>query len=206
MASSAKSSWRAFGWLLLTLIVAALALLIWGSQLLIAADSPASHVDVAIVLQGSMIAEKARIAGAMDLLREGIADRVLLSVPEQSYWGESIPPVARGYLERNYGNDLAARVDFCQSSAEVNSTEEEAQALIPCIRAHHWRSVLIVTSNYHTRRAKLLWKRIAKREPNLELSFQGVADPEFQQPWWRHRQSAKIWIMECTKLAWAVLG
>jgi len=147
-----------------------------------------------------------RIAGAMDLSRQGIADRVLLSVPKESYWGQSLPPVARAYLERNYGGELAARVDFCETDADVNSTEQEAQALSACIREHHWQSIAIVTSNYHTRRAKMLWRRIARHDPNLHLWFRGVTDPEFQQPWWRHRQSAKIWVMECSKLAWAMLG
>jgi uncharacterized SAM-binding protein YcdF (DUF218 family) len=197
---------RIFGWLVAVVIVIAICALLWGGDLLIAGDSLPAHVDVAIALQGSMVAEKVRIAGAMDLLRQGVAGRVLLSVPKESYWGQSMPPVARAYLERNYGRDLAASVDFCETSADVNSTEEEAQAATVCIQEHHWHSILVVTSNYHTRRAGMLWRRVIRHDPNIHVWIHGVLDPEFQQPWWRHRQSAKIWVMECSKLTWALLG
>jgi uncharacterized SAM-binding protein YcdF (DUF218 family) len=178
----------------------------WGGDLLVASDAQPRHVDAAIVLQGSIAAEKARVAGAMDLLRRDAVDRVLLSVPKESYWGQSVPPMARSFLERNYGSDLAARVDFCETRGDVNSTVQEAQALVPCIREHRWQSIVIVTSDYHTRRAGMLWRRTARQDPNLHVWVEGVTDPEFQQPWWRHRQSAKVWVMETSKLVSAMLG
>jgi uncharacterized SAM-binding protein YcdF (DUF218 family) len=200
------ASFRILRWLLAAAIVVAVCLLRWGGDLLIASEPAPEHVDAAIVLQGSIAAEKARIAGAMDLLRRGVADRALLSVPKESYWGQSIPPVARFYLERNYGSDLAARVDFCETGGDVDSTVQEAQAVSPCIQEHHWQSIVIVTSNYHTRRAGILWRKVTRRDPKIRIWIEGVTDPEFQQPWWRHRQSAKIWVMETTKLLWTVLG
>jgi uncharacterized SAM-binding protein YcdF (DUF218 family) len=132
---------------------------------------------------------------------------VLLSVPKESYWGQSIPPVARAYLERLYGSDLAARVDFCEASAEVNSTGEEAHAALDCIAGSHWQSIAVVTSDYHTRRAGILWRKAAKmRDPAMRVSIVGVDDPEFKKPWWKHRQSAKIWLGESLKLLWTPLG
>ncbi len=189
-------------------VVIVLGLLRWGGDLLIASDAPPpNHVDAAIVLQGSIVSEKVRIAGAIGLFRQGVADRVLLSVPKESYWGQSVPPLARAFIEQNYGSDAAARVDFCETGVEVNSTFEEAQALIPCLEDHHWHSIVIVTSDYHTRRAGILWRRTLKKHaPGLHLRIDGVVDPEFQQPWWRHRQSAKIWFIESLKLAWSMLG
>jgi uncharacterized SAM-binding protein YcdF (DUF218 family) len=201
-----RSKFRVLRWLLAVAIVIAVCLLRWGGDLLISSDPEPQHVDAAIVLQGSIAAEKVRIAGAINLLQRGIADRALLSVPQESYWGQSIPPAARSYLERTYGNDLAARVDFCETSADVDSTVQEAQALGPCIQEHHWQSVVIVTSDYHTRRASMLWKRMNRSNPKIHIWVEGVADPEFQQPWWRRRQSAKIWLMETSKLVWSVLG
>ena len=201
-----KSKLRVLRWLLAVAIVIAVCLLRWGGDLLISSDPEPQHVVAAIVLQGSIVAEKVRIAGALNLLQRGIADRALLSVPQESYWGESVPPAARSYLERTYGKDLAARVDFCETSADVDSTVQEAQALGPCIQEHHWHSVVIVTSDYHTRRASMLWKRMNRSNPKIHIWIEGVADPEFQQPWWRRRQSAKIWLMETSKLVWSVLG
>jgi uncharacterized SAM-binding protein YcdF (DUF218 family) len=205
MLSPTRPLFRVLRWLLATAVVIALGLLRWGGDLLIANDPPPGHVDGAVVLQGSIAAEKVRITGAINLLQRGVAGRVLLSVPKESYWGQSIPPVARAYLERNYGSDVAARVDFCETSGEVNSTVQEAEAVSPCIQEHHWQSIVIVTSDYHTRRSGMLWRRVNGRDAKTHLWIEGVSDPEFQQPWWRHRQSAKIWIMESSKLVWTIL-
>lgn len=194
-------------YLFVALVLIALVLLQWGSGLLTAVDPMPAHVDAAVALQGSIVAQKARIAGAMDFLQRGIAERVLIGVPKESYWGQSIPPVARAYLQRTYGDDLASRVDFCETSAEVNSTAEEAEATMNCIRAHNWHSIAIVTSDYHTRRAGILWRRTIHRdESTVHVWLESVADPQFQKPWWRHRSAAKIWLGESSKLIWTLLG
>lgn len=197
---------RAMRVLFAVAILAAVGFFIWGDRILIFSEPLPKHADAAVVLQGSMIAENARIAGALNLLRQGIAGRVLLGVPKQSYWGLAIAPIARTYLEKNYGNDLAARVDFCETGNEVDSTWQEAQTLSVCIREHDWQSVVLVTSNYHTRRAHVVWMKTMRNNSSTRIWVDGVADPEFQRPWWRHRQSAKIWFFETTKLIWTILG
>jgi uncharacterized SAM-binding protein YcdF (DUF218 family) len=206
MPSPVRPSIRLLRWLFAAAAVIAVCLLFWGDNLLIADDPPPGRVDAVIVLQGSIVAEKNRVAGAIDLLQRGLADRALLSVPKESYWGQSIPPLARSYIERNYGGELATRIDFCETSAEVNSTGEEAQVLSTCIKERPWHLIVIVTSNYHTRRAGMLWRRVTKNDPKIHIWVEGVTEPEFQHPWWRHRQSAKIWLMETAKLVWTVLG
>jgi uncharacterized SAM-binding protein YcdF (DUF218 family) len=182
-------------------------LLHWGGELLVSVDSLPAHVDAAVVLQGSSIGERVRLAGAMRLLQQGIPNRVLLSVPRESYWGASIPPMARSYLEKNYGVDAAGKVDFCETGADVNSTEEEARALDVCVRQHGWQSIVVVTSDYHTRRAGMIWRKTVKHlDPSIHLWVHGVDDPEFQsRGWWRKRLYAKTWLLEFTKLIWTEL-
>ena len=206
MPSQATPLFRILRWLLVAVVVILLGLLQFGGNILIADDPLPARVNATVVLQGSIVAEKARIAGGIDLLQRGVADKALLSVPKESYWGQSIPPVARAYLERNYGVDLASRVEFCEMPAGVNSTTQEVTTLSSCIQDHHWQSVIVVTSNYHTRRARIIWRRITRHDPNLHVFVEGVADPEFRQPWWRHRQSAKIWVLESSKLVWTIFG
>jgi len=207
MVFRARSLFRLIAWIPAAVLAIVLAALGWGDRWLIAPVPPPGRVDAAVVLQGSIAAYRARIAGAMALAERGASDRVLLSLPRESYWGESIPPVARAYLVRTYGAGLAARVDFCEMVAGVDSTAEESEAVMGCIAAHRWRSIAVVTSNYHTRRAGILWRRtLARQNPTLEFSIVGVEDPEFQKPWWKHRQSAKIWLVESEKLVWTLLG
>lgn len=191
---------RLLAWLLGIASILIVFILLFGNTLLVAERPPAAPVNAAVVLQGSVIGEKVRTQGAMDLLQQGRAQRILMSIPKESYWGQSIPPIARAYLERTFGPDLAARVDFCETGPQVDSTLEEMQALTPCIREHHYTSIAVVTSNYHTRRAGMIWKRFAAQNPDVRLAVVGVNDPEFQQPWWRDRRSAKTFFLEFTKL------
>jgi len=194
-------------WQVVAVLVVMLSLLRWGGYLLIASDLLPARVDAAVVLQGSISGEMARVAGAMQLAEQGIAGRVLLSVPKESYWGQSIPPAARSFIEKNYGSELASRVDFCETGPDVNSTEEEARELSHCIEEHGWQTVAVVTSNYHTRRAGNIWRKmLRKQNPSVHLWMHGIPDPEFQpRGWWHERLSAKTWFMEFVKLVWSRL-
>ncbi len=206
MPSRAGSFSRAPRWLLATVFVLVLGWLCWGPEFLVTNNALPAHVDAAVVLQGSVVAEKLRMDGAVRLLQQNMADRALISVPQESYWGQSIPPIARAYLEKTYGPDIAARIDFCETGEEVDSTTQEAGVLVPCIQERHWRSIVVVTSSYHTRRAGIIWKRTIKLDSDLHLWILGVNDPAFQPSWWRERIAAKTFVMESVKLFWTAFG
>lgn len=194
------------------LILAAAALVVsglrWGGRLLIASDPLPGHVDAAVVLQGSTAGEKVRVAGAMSLLRQGITENILISIPPTSYWDEPVSPSARAYLVKTYGADAAQRVYFCVVGPNVDSTEGEAVWLNACIRDHGWKSIAVVTSNYHSRRAGMLWRKMLRHQHSaLQFCVEGVPDPEFQpNGWWRTRLYAKTWFFEFTKLIWEVFS
>ena len=187
-----------------SVVVLIACLMQWGGYLLESSDPVPAHVDAAVVLEGSLVGERVRLTEAMRLLRQGVPERVLLTLPPASYWGDPVPPMARRFLTTNYGPDLAERVDFCEVGPDVDSTLEEAQAVDRCIRDHHWKSVVVVTSNYHARRAGIIWRRVMRKQnPGLQIRVHGVDDPEFQpQGWWRKRAWAKTWLLEFTKLVW----
>jgi uncharacterized SAM-binding protein YcdF (DUF218 family) len=196
-------------WLWLAGIIAALTVCFcrWGGYLLVAGDTVPEHVDAAVVLQGSIASENARTAAAMALLQRGSANRVAISVPREFYWEEEIPPIARPYLERKYGAELAERVDFCNTEPDVTSAQQEAQALSTCIQEHGWKSIVLLTSNYQSRRVRMIWRRtLGKRDTSFYVSVEGVSDPDYQpRGWWRQRVYAETWLKESAQLAWASL-
>jgi uncharacterized SAM-binding protein YcdF (DUF218 family) len=179
----------------------------WGSRILVKQDAMPPHVDCAVVLQGSLNGEKARLAGAIELVQRGIAGRLLLSIPEKGFWDQDIRPVALDYLKSKYGQDIATQVVFCETGSKVDSTEREAEVLAGCIHEQGWNKVTVVTSDYHTRRAGIIWRRvIQKRDPQMHLWMHAVSDPEFNPSrWWAERASAKTWLMESMKLITTVL-
>lgn len=193
-------------WFALFFIVLLACFLHWGGYLLEASDSLPEHVDAAVVLQGSNANVRARVAAAMALLQQGSADRVALSVPNESPWGEETTPIARQYLEKTYGAELAGRVDVCETAGDVNSAEQEAQVVGACVQEHGWKTIALVTSNYDGRRAEMVWRKaVPLQDPPVRVAVDGVADPVYQpRGWWRQRLSAKIWVMEFTQLVWAI--
>jgi uncharacterized SAM-binding protein YcdF (DUF218 family) len=193
-------------WVATASVVVLLTLLRWGGYWLISDDPLPPRVDGAVVLQGSVAGERARVAGAVRLLAEGTTHQILLSVPRETYWGQSVAPIALADVQRRYGSEVARQVQFCEMDG-VDSTQEEGKALVGCIRERHWRSVAVVTSDYHTRRAGITWKRVLRKNPSFRVFIHAVPDPEFHAAgWWRERRWAKTWFFESLKLASTLVG
>lgn len=191
----------------LVLAVMVAALLRWGGHLLISKQPLPSHLDGSVVLQGSILGEKARIAGAVLLVQQGITDKILVSVPKESYWGQPVAPIAYAYNEKLYGQEMISHFVFCETDDSVDSTEDESKILFDCVQAHGWHSIAVVTSDYHSRRAGIIWRQMLReKHSSLQLWVHGVPDPEFRaSEWWRDRRSTKYWFLECTKLLWTLV-
>lgn len=179
----------------------------FGGYVLISTDASPARADAAVMLAGGDSAEEARLARSLKMLQEGRVDHVMLSVGRAYFLGEWLPDLILHHVYDTYGPDIARNVVLCEVSNEVDSTADEAIALRGCLAAHGWRSVIVVTSNYHTRRARLIWKAaVANTEPPFAISVQGVSDGDFEpEGWWRKRRYAKSWLLELTKLTWTCL-
>lgn len=194
-------------WLIGVCLVLAACFLHWGGYLPVARSSAPEHVDAAVVLQGSVSSEKARIAAAMALLQRGSASRVAISIPRESSWGEDVAPAARQYLEKNFGPELAAKVDLCDTDPDVTSTQQEAQALGACVYKNRWKTITLVTSNYQGRRVGMIWRKtLPNFDSSIHVSVEGVPDAGYEpRGWWRHGPYAEIWFKESAELVWASL-
>jgi uncharacterized SAM-binding protein YcdF (DUF218 family) len=187
----------------LALTALGLSFALWGGNLLVAPDPLPPRADVLLVLHGSMRGEEARRNEAMRLWKEGRAERVVLSAPQVYFLGEWVPELMRRHLVRVYGEDAAAHVLMCTQSA--SSTREEALAVLPCLQRNGVRTVVVVTSNYHTRRARHIWRETtAGARPPLEVFVHGVSDGDFEpRGWWSNRRYAKTLAEETTKMLWS---
>ena len=93
-------------------------------------------------------------------------------------------------IERGVPKDRIIR--FAHDS---DNTREEAQALSALVAEHNWHSVIVVTSNYHTRRSRYIFQRIFPASVNVRVASarDGEYDPEH---WWEVRRSIKIFTHE----------
>jgi uncharacterized SAM-binding protein YcdF (DUF218 family) len=140
-----------------------------------------------------------RIITAGQLIRQGYAPKALVSGPYGVY----------GYYESELAIGFAEKRGFPASYFDsfphhALSTREEAAAIATELRRRAARTVLLVTSNYHTRRAGKLFRAAAP-----ELTFVVIAAPdEYFSPhgWWRGRQGRKTFAIEWMKTVAEWLG
>ena len=174
----------------------------YGGSWLVRSDPLPPHAQVAVMLDGPTQGVIARQALALSLLQQGRVDHVMLAAGRVWLWGEWYPDMIRRYVERTYGAEIARRVVVC--AMNTDSTVEEAVALRGCLRERGWTSVIVITSDYHTRRARRIWKK--QVGPPFTIWVFGVGDADFDpNGWWRSRHYAKTWLLEATKTVWSYL-
>jgi hypothetical protein len=148
---------------------------------------------VSLVLAGETDRRPAR---ALELLAQGYGRRVVLDVPTTAKLYE----FTQIQLARKYVEDLpqGALVSVCP--IDGLSTKDESKDAEKCIARDGARSVLIVTSDFHTRRALSIFR---KEAPGHEYSAAAARnDEQFGARWWTHRQWSKTFVDEWLRLIW----
>jgi len=156
---------------------------------LVKAGSP-EKADVIVVLAGDGFGH--RILTAADLIKQGYAPKALISGPDGNY----------GIYECDLAIPFAVRAGdpesyFTHLEHHARSTLDEAKVIVEKLREMGVKRVLLVTSNFHTRRAGKIFRRTAP-----DIDFIVVAAPdEFFQPdnWWHNREASKTFVYEWMK-------
>ena len=166
---------------------------------LVREDAP-SAAGMVVVLGGDV--SGARILAAGDLVRKGLAPAVLVSGPP-GYFGLhecelSIPLAVR----RGYPRDW-----FIPMPNEASSTRTEAALVVAELRRRGVRKFLLVTSDFHTARAGMLFRAAARRTGGgLALDVVGAPSAYRADTWWKTAVSRRIFVGEWARTAGAVLG
>ena len=86
----------------------------------------------------------------------------------------------------------------------MNSTRSESKFLGSYLKQHDIRKILLVTSNYHTRRAAKLMR---SENPRLDVIVIPAPDPFFTpSTWWETRNGEKTFLYEWLKTIATALG
>lgn len=152
-------------------------------------EDPLDKADVLMVLSDdNFYADRA--TRAAELFREGKAPLVVAS-------GRRLRPSAgvaelmeHDLVERGVPKDKILR--FAQDG---DSTNDEAQALAKLAKTKNWHKVIVVTSNYHTRRARYIFRHVFPQD--MEIRVAGARDGDFDPDnWWEKRKSTKLFLRE----------
>jgi len=73
---------------------------------------------------------------------------------------------------------------------DADNTREEAEALKTLARQKGWKSVIIVTSNYHTRRARYIFRKVFPGD--IKVAVASARDADFDPSnWYEHRRAVQ---------------
>lgn len=155
-------------------------------------DAPQKS-DVIVVLAGETDHRPAR---ALELLSQGYGRRVIIDVPASA----RIYEFTQVQLAERYIQDLpqAASVRICP--IEGLSTRDESREVKKCLEGEEGNRILIVTSEFHTRRAVGVFRReVDGKSFSVAAAYDGT---QFGAHWWTHRQWAKTCVDEWLRLLW----
>ncbi|HZD33315.1 MAG TPA: YdcF family protein [Candidatus Angelobacter sp.] len=176
--------------LLAVLLPSLLAFRYAGSGLVV--NTP-KHADLIVVLAGDD--NDVRYWRGVELMHEGWAPKLMLDVVAKAQtFGNRNIDLAQNFINRT----TLGQSTICP--IYLNSTYGEAQHLADCLRDTGVKSVLVVTSEYHTRRALEI---LQKRLPQYRISMYAAPDPTFfGQKWWQSREWAKTTLAEWQRYLW----
>jgi uncharacterized SAM-binding protein YcdF (DUF218 family) len=163
---------------------------------LVREDTPRA-ADVVVVLAGDMFGDRMR--KGCELLRQGLAPRALVSGP----------PALYGVHEDKFAVEWAGTQGCPVERLEgvphnARSTVEEAEVFARLLRARGYQSYLMVTSDFHTRRAGRIFRRAIPEIPAAVVA----APYRYYRPeaWWSERESAKTFFFEWVKTVTSWFG
>jgi DUF218 domain len=186
-----KSRWR-FAAALAALLLAGFAAKA-GSFLVV--DDP-QRSDIILVLAGET--EK-RPERALQLLAQGLGRRVILDVPTNA----KLFDVTEIDLVERYVKSLPQGDATSVCPIDGLSTRDESKDAERCLQHEGLapgKAVLLVTSDFHTRRALSVFRR---ELPRYEFSIAAAHNEQaFGVRWWSHREWAKTCLDEWLRLLW----
>src|SRR6266481_3664234 len=147
-------------------------------------EDPLDKADAIIVLGDDNFYADRATRGA-ELFREGKAPVIVAS-------GRRLRPNAgmAELMEHDLVERGVPRDKIVRFAHDADSTLEEAQALARFAKERKWRSVIVVTSNFHTRRTRYIFRRVFPQ--GMEVRIASARDGDFDpERWWEKRKSIK---------------
>lgn len=153
----------------------------WAGQALVVSQPRVTAADAVVVFSGdgesgyNNATYQKRAIDALKLYRSGYAKTLVLSSGKGASISEAA--VVRALLLQ-YGVPAGA---ILTNERMTNGTFANVRVTASLLQKHNFSSVLFVTAPYHSRRALLVWQKVA---PELKLQVFATADTPSEQPMW----------------------
>jgi uncharacterized SAM-binding protein YcdF (DUF218 family) len=165
-------------------------LFVWRGGQWLVAEMPIQPSDAILVLAGDYSGR--RVLKGCEVLRAGHAPRAFFSGP-RGFFGQTEDQVAIPYAISN-GCPPERLIGIPHQAL---STREEAREIRDRLRREGVQRCLLVTSDFHTRRALRIFRSLA---PEIEFIPVPAPTAGFEPArWWSTRQGQKIFLTEWLK-------
>jgi uncharacterized SAM-binding protein YcdF (DUF218 family) len=126
-----------------------------------------------------------RATRAAQIYRQGLSSIVVASGRRLRPYAGVAELMEHDLIERGVPKDKILRV-----AHDADNTREEAKTLAQVAKQKKWRSVIVVTSNFHTRRARYIFSHVFPEDIRIRIT--GAPDGDFDpERWWEKRISVK---------------
>lgn len=141
--------------------------------------------DGIVVLTGG----SSRVSDAVGLLASGYGKRLLIS---GVHWSNGTDDISRSLPDNKVWLDCCVDLDHSAVNTRSNATETRRW-----VEDRQFRSLIVVTSNYHMPRAIV---ELSHAMPNVLLTpFPVIGDKWREEPWWSSGAAARLLAFEYAK-------
>ncbi|MFQ5926639.1 MAG: YdcF family protein [Terriglobia bacterium] len=148
----------------------------------------------AIVVLGGDSLRGDRLARAAKLYQEGWAPRLVLVGPALRTYLSETELMQREAIALGVPAEKILRVP-----QPTTSTLQEALLLRPVFAEHRFRRVIVVTSNFHARRVRRIFRAVFRKQ-GTRVWVDAAADPRFEpRRWWQEREQRALFFLELVR-------
>ena len=181
-------------------VVAVLAAALWVTRVhwlrgigefLVRAEAP-NTADVVIVLAGDGYGH--RLMHGVGLVRQGYAPLAIVDGPRAAYGNSEADLAVAWAAAQGVPREILSPLRM-----GARSTVVEVLTLNRELERRKVKKALVVTSNFHTRRARAVFERYGLK--GVQFTMVAARDEDFDpQNWWRSRDAKKVVLLEYAKL------
>ena len=153
--------------------------------------------DVVVVLGGG---GSNRVVEAARLYKQGFAKYIIVT------GGSTDQKTNLAAMMEHHAVHLGVPQENILLEPQAMSTYQHPGLVMPIMRAHGFKSAIVVSSPYHMRRSAMLFDRVFKNN-GIELIYYPAQESQFKvEEWWKQTRNWKIVRSEYMKMAVNVFG
>ena len=163
-----------------------------GNSLII--DDPLEKKDIIVVLSGSETGE--RVIKGVELYKKNFSTKIIM-IGSKIQWN-----TYEHKIMKDHAIHLGVPEHAVEAVEQGHSTYAQAKKLAGIMRNEGYKSAIVVTSDYHTKRTKFIFNKLFLPSG---LNFIVCPSPSERfkvKEWWKSSDYAKIVFYEYTKLLW----